>query len=386
MDQKNPEVKITGVKDKSANNGTVAPHISISDTNFIASGVKVTLKGANRGDVKIDSLANITSSATGMNVIFKDFPEGMDDIYTLTAKVTDKAGNETTSSITFSVNRDGSTYEIGRKEEFKKDIEKQNTVTYASAVEVNVIDKKYTNKPQDLEITEINVDDLTTIEITYSLDGKVVTLKEGEDYTITKSGEDGQWKKYVYKIKASCFEKEGNYVINIYSEDAAHNSTTNKTKAKTIEFTVDKTAPTMVVSNLADRGRYKENTHEFTLNVKDNIYLAYVEVYLDGELFKRFEEDEIAQLNGELLVDIASSNQYQTIELVSCDKAGNISKEVYDPETNEQVPASYKVLVTQNSFVQFINNTPLLISVIVIFVAIVVLIIVLVKRKKDKQK
>lgn len=367
VDLKNPEVKITGVKDKSANNGTVAPHISISDTNFIASGVKVTLKGANRGDVKIDSLANITSSATGMNVIFKDFPEGMDDIYTLTAKVTDKAGNETTSSITFSVNRDGSTYEIGSS-------------TKA------LIDKKYTNKPQDLEITEINVDDLTTIEITYSLDGKVVTLKEGEDYTITKSGEDGQWKKYVYKIKASCFEKEGNYVINIYSEDAAHNSTTNKTKAKTIEFTVDKTAPTMVVSNLADRGRYKENTHEFTLNVKDNIYLAYVEVYLDGELFKRFEEDEIAQLNGELLVDIASSNRYQTIELVSCDKAGNISKEVYDPETNEQVPASYKVLVTQNSFVQFINNTPLLISVIVIFVAIVVLIIVLVKRKKDKQK
>ena len=141
-------------------------------------------------------------------------------------------------------------------------------------------------------------------EITYSLDGKIVTLKEGEDYTITKSGEEGQWKKYLYRIKASCFEEEGNYVINIYSEDAAHNSTTNKTKAKTIAFTVDKTAPTMVVSNLTDRGRYKENMHEFTLNVKDNIFLAYVEVYLDGELFKRFEEDEIAQLNGELPVEV----------------------------------------------------------------------------------
>ena len=302
-----------------------------------------------------------------MNVIFKDFPEGMDDIYTLTAKATDKAGNETKSSITFSVNRDGSTYELG-------------SGTKA------LVDKKYTNKPQDLEITEINVDDLTTIEITYSLDGKIVTLKEGADYTITKSGEEGQWKKYLYRIKASCFEEEGNYVLNIYSEDAAHNSTTNKTKAKTIAFTVDKTAPTMVVSNLTDRGRYKENVHEFTLNVKDNIFLAYVEVYLDGELFKRFEEDEIAQLNGELPVDIASSNQYQTIELVSCDKAGNISKEVYDPETNAQVPASYRVLVTQNSFVQFINNTPLLVSVIVIIVAIAGLIVVLVKRKKDKEK
>lgn len=367
VDLKNPEVKITGVKDKSANNGTVAPRISISDTNFIASGVKITLKGVNKGEIKIDSLASISSSATGMNVIFKDFPEGMDDIYTLTAKATDKAGNETKSSITFSVNRDGSTYELG-------------SGTKA------LVDKKYTNKPQDLEITEINVDDLTTIEITYSLDGKIVTLKEGADYTITKSGEEGQWKKYLYRIKASCFEEEGNYVLNIYSEDAAHNSTTNKTKAKTIAFTVDKTAPTMVVSNLTDRGRYKENVHEFTLNVKDNIFLAYVEVYLDGELFKRFEEDEIAQLNGELPVDIASSNQYQTIELVSCDKAGNISKEVYDPETNAQVPASYRVLVTQNSFVQFINNTPLLVSVIVIIVAIAGLIVVLVKRKKDKEK
>lgn len=367
VDLKNPEVKITGVKDKSANNGTVAPRISISDTNFIASGVKITLKGVNKGEIKIDSLASISSSATGMNVIFKDFPEDMDDIYTLTAKATDKAGNETKSSITFSVNRDGSTYELG-------------SGTKA------LVDKKYTNKPQDLEITEINVDDLTTIEITYSLDGKIVTLKEGEDYTITKSGEEGQWKKYLYRIKASCFEEEGNYVINIYSEDAAHNSTTNKTKAKTIAFTVDKTAPTMVVSNLTDRGRYKENMHEFTLNVKDNIFLAYVEVYLDGELFKRFEEDEIAQLNGELPVDIASSNQYQTIELVSCDKAGNISKEVYDPETNAQVPASYRVLVTQNSFVQFINNPPLLVSVIVIIVAIAGLIVVLVKRKKIKYR
>ena len=84
-------------------------------------------------------------------------------------------------------------------------------------------------------------------------------------------------------------------------------------------------------------------------------------------------------------MDIASSNQYQTIELVSCDKAGNISKEVYDPESNAQVPASYRVLVTQNSFVQFINNTPLLVSVIVIIVAIAGLIVVLVKRKKDSK-
>ena len=367
VDLKNPEIKITGVKDKSANNGTVAPQVRISDTNFIASGAKITLKGVNRGKVEIDSLATITSDETGMDAVFEDFPAGMDDIYTLNAKSVDKAGNETSSSITFSVNRDGSTYELSKS-------------TKA------LVEKKYINQPQNLEITEINVDDLTAIEITYSLDGKVVTLKEGTDYTSEKSGKEGQWKKYVYEIKSTCFEKEGTYVINIYSEDAAHNSTTNKSKAKTIEFTVDQTAPTMVVSNLVDKGRYKENAHEFALNVKDNIFMFYVEVYLDGKLFKHFEEDEIEQLSGELLLDISSSNQYQTIRLVSCDKAGNISKEVYNPETNTHVSASYKVLVTQNRLVQFINNKPLLIGVIAALIVAAGMMIVLVKRRRKNEE
>ena len=48
-----------------------------------------------------------------------------------------------------------------------------------------------------------------------------------------------------YTIKASCFEGEGDYVINIYSEDEAENATTNKAKQTTIEFVVDKTPPTI---------------------------------------------------------------------------------------------------------------------------------------------
>ncbi len=51
----------------------------------------------------------------------------------------------------------------GRKEEFKKDIEKQNTVTYASAVEVNVIDKKYTNTTYSTPVAVIPYSQIKTL-------------------------------------------------------------------------------------------------------------------------------------------------------------------------------------------------------------------------------
>lgn len=367
VDLTNPEISITGITDKSANNGTVAPVVTIKDTNFITSGAQVTLTGANRGEMNIKTMASTVATATGMTVSFRNFAKNMDDIYTLTAKSADKAGNETVSMIQFSVNRDGSTYEIGDKTK-------------------KLLEKVYTSVPEDIELTEINPNELKTIEISYSLDGKVIKLQEGTDYTVSRSGEEGQWMRYSYTINASCFEAEGTYVINIYSEDAAGNVTTNKTKAKTMEFTVDKTAPTMVVANLVNGGRYTEDNHEFTLNVKDNILLAYVELYMDGELVHTYEGDELTAANGELHINIDHSNRYQTIELVSYDKAGNSSKEVYDPDTNQQMAANYRVLVTADKFVQFINNTPLLIAAIVALAAIVFFIIVLIRRREKNKK
>ena len=367
VDLTDPEISITGVTDKSANNGTVAPAVTIKDTNFIASGAQVTLTAANRGEMNIKTMASTVATATGMTVSFRNFAKDMDDIYTMTAKSVDKAGNETVSMIQFSVNRDGSTYEIGDKTK-------------------KLLEKVYTKVPEDIELTEINPNELKTIEISYGLDGKVVKLQEGTDYTVTRSGDEGQWKRYSYTIKASCFDAEGTYVINIYAEDDAGNVTTNKTKAKTMEFTVDKTAPTMVVANLVNGGRYTEDNHEFTLNVKDNILLAYVELYMDGELVHTYEGDELAAANGELHINIDHSNRYQTIELLSYDKAGNSSKEVYDPDTNQKMAANYRVLVTADKFVQFINNTPLLIAAIVVLAAIVFFIIVLIRRRKKNKK
>lgn len=341
VDQTSPDITIGGIKDRSANNGTVAPVIRIRDTNFAADSTEIILTGANRGPQKVEQMAKIHFLAAGMDVKFDDFARGTDDIYTLICKAMDKAGNKSETTIRFSVNREGSSYEI-------------------SQATRELLDRGHVSEPQEVVVTEINVDALRFVEISCSRDGEVAVLEEGKDYTVEKSGREDQWKKYTYRIRPSCFAAEGAYVVNMYSEDGACNTATNKSGIKKLAFTVDQTAPAMVVSNLAPGGRYKEKAHSFTLHVKDNILLDYVEVYRNGERARVCRADALAAAEGELRFTVGSSKQYQTIELIACDKAGNIGREAYDPESHKQRKASYRILVTEDSFVQFINNKPLL--------------------------
>ncbi|MBS6194851.1 MAG: Ig-like domain repeat protein [Clostridiales bacterium] len=369
VDLTKPEIQISGVEDKHAYNAVIAPAITVTDTNFSQNEVKVTLTGVKSGEVKTDSMLTVSNEANGRTYTFANFPEGMDDIYTLTVENTDKAGNENSQSVTFSVNRDGSAYAISNNTQ-------------------KLIDKKYTNTPIDIELEEVNVNTLKFLEITYSRDGQVVTLKKGTDYTVEEEGGADQWKKYKYKISAACFEEEGTYVINIYSEDDAGNTTTNKVKAKTIEFTVDKTAPSIVVSNLVNKGRYQENKHQFTLNVKDNIALAYVELYLDGKLAHTYTGDELNAEDGAIYIDLDSKNSYQKVKLVAYDVAGNAMEDAYvsDMEGEEKtVFAEFDVLVTANALVQFYMNKPLFYGSIIGAVVLIAVIIILVKRRKDEK-
>ena len=366
VDLTDPEIEITGVENRSANKGTVAPVITLSDTNYTADGVTLTLTGTNKGRINVDSMVSRTSNGNGQIITFRNFGSNMDDIYTLTARLVDRAGNETTRSITFSVNRDGSTYELD---------------DYVA----QLIETGFTNSPKDIVIKEINVDTLEFIEITYSKDGEVVTLKEGVDYTVEEEGGDGQWKVYTYTIKASCFEEEGQYSINIYSEDRAQNTSTyqvknsklEKEEQMTLEFIVDKTAPSISIANLEDRGRYRESAHEFTLSVKDNMLLSYVELYLDGVLYHTYSGDELTIDDGLLTITVDSKDAYQTVKIIAYDAAGNPTD-----------PVEYQVLVTSNWWIQFYMNKPLFfgcIAGIVVVAGVIIFLVVRSRRKADKK-
>lgn len=358
VDLTNPTVEITGVADKSANKDVVSPAIRIDDTNYSANDVTITLVGAKKGSVDVGSMVSRTNSETGQILSFANFGDDMDDVYTLTAKSMDKAGNETTQSITFSVNRHGSTYAIN------KDTKK-------------MLDKGYTKEPVSVIIEETNVDTLEFIELSYSKDGKIVKLTEGKDYTVKAEGGEGQWKKYTYTILASCFAEEGKYNINITSVDRAQNESNNKVQSFDVEFVVDKTAPTLAVSNLEDNMRYDTDKHQFVINVKDNTKLSKVELYIDGKLYYTYKGEELTVEDGKVYIDVESNgDEWQTIKLIAYDEADNPTE-----------PLEYRVLVTANGWIQFVNNKPAFYGTIGGLVAAAFIIFFIIwKRKKDQEE
>lgn len=328
VDQTKPTVEINNIEDRSANNGEVAPVITLNDINFDSGKTVVHLTGANKGEVDTTGMYTSVASNKGQTLTFYNFKENMDDIYTLTAETTDKAGNQYSTSKIFSVNRDGSTY------------------LYDDYTE-ELIKNGYTNDPKNLVVSEINVDTLTFQELTVSENGTQKTLEQNKDFEVSESGSDVSWKEYKYTINASNFENEGDYNVSIYSEDRATNVTTNTAKSKDILFAVDKTSPVISLANIEDGGRYKVESQKFTANVDDNMALDKVEYYVDDELKQTFDADEVSANGGSLELSVDSSNTFR-----------NVSVKAYDKANNEATTASVDVLVSANTWVQFYNNKP----------------------------
>ena len=203
VDKTDPEVEFFDIEDKSANNGTVAPGVKYSDVNYMESGVDITIKGAKHDKTELSG--NRTNIANGESIKMEDFKhdEETDDVYTMTAVIKDKAGNETEKEVMFSVNRFGSNYIFSETTE-------------------KFLDDVYANKPKDLVVTEVNVDSLVFNGISYGLDGTKKELKAGSDYTVKQSGGEGSWKEYTYTIKKENFEKFSEEVEKI-AEDAKIN-------------------------------------------------------------------------------------------------------------------------------------------------------------------
>jgi len=363
IDQTMPLLTITGVKDKSANNGSVVPVVTYSDTNFDPNQVMITLTGANRKQVVLDgTYSNIHN---GKVFTFADFAneKEMDDIYTLTATLTDKAGNTSTETILFSVNRFGSTYMID------ENVEKLNGT--------------YVQEPQDIIITEVNPNELNNIQITLFKNNETLILKEGTDYKIDIQGKEGEWYRYTYTIFKENFADDGVYRLSLYSEDAAGNVAQNTLDTKNVEinFGVDKTKPNIVVENLESGITYAVEGMTAKLSVSDNLILNSVMVYLDDlkDPYKTWTAEEIAQINangGEFEFEISGdSTSAHEVKIVSADVAGN-----------EQITEISDFYVTTNLLVRYVNNKPLLYGSIAGMVLAIGVTVLLIINGKEKRK
>lgn len=303
IDATMPEVEISGVADRSANNGTVAPVVTFRDLNYDPDSVQIELKGANRG--RVEAKGAYTQTEQGQQFAFEDFPreQAADDLYTLTATGVDLAGNETQRTIVFSVNRFGSVYAFDEG--------------------LSELDGTYVKEARDIALTETNVDELDrdSVQVVLSVNGTPRDLTEGVDYELEASGGTDRWCQYTYRFGKELFGEDARYSLKVYSEDAAGNVNENidESKKAEISFGVDATPPVIVPTNLEDDGIFETAELLAEVSVADNLVLTDVQVTVDGKKVS-WEESE-----GRYSFRIPESGERQNVKVVAQDAAGNQS-------------------------------------------------------------
>ena len=353
IDLTKPKITFGGVGDKSANRGDVAPTVTFSDVNFQKDSVSVILAGLKHA--KKNVTGSFTASANGGTVTLSDFKhvQSEDDIYTLTATTTDAAGNVTTESITFSVNRFGSNYY------FSKDSEK-------------FLNSRYHKKGQDITIYEVNVDELKEHGITVNHNGTATKLTK-DMYTVEDVTGNGEWKTYKYVIKAECFKDEGMYEITVDSTDAAGNRQDNKLKNSPIGFVIDQTPPSVVITGVEDDAVYDQTSRKITFKVSDDQAVGELTIYVDGKEVAKYSAKQLIKMDGKVEYELKEAGKWQTVTAKVTDAAGNKGKE-----------DSVRVLVTTNSLLRMFNNIAFRAGVGILGAALLGGLFVFFKKKKKK--
>jgi len=355
IDMIRPVIEISGVKDKSANNERVVPIITCIDNNLEIDGMDVIVKGSVNGEVfykysRIHSLNRET-------FIYEDFAydKKVDDVYTMYIQAIDKAGNITVKSIIFSVNRFGSTYDLTL---------------------LSNINGRYLKMVGDIIVSEINVTkiDLDTLKIKLFKDEEVLYLEPNRDFTVIEIRTDSLWYQYEYSIFSEHFVDDANYKIYISSVDHAGNKSENTlmNKQSNIQFSVDNTAPRILVFDLENDRTYNISRKEVGILVNDNIKLSKVMIDINGQAT---EYSDAAALE-KLPIILEASDTAQSIKITAEDAAGNITEKVIE-----------NFYVTKNLWIRLYNNKPLFYcSIIVLNLIFIAIIIMIYHQFIDKSK
>ena len=374
IDTIKPKIDIQNVVNRTAYAGEVAPSAAVHDTN-LADGTTIEVSKISyplsKDDPNPYAGAAINTSATDKSVSYLNpaKTKGNDGVYTLTVQAIDLAGNTESEAVTWSVNRFGSTYVIS-----------DNTG--------KMLDQYLKSfKTTDVKVTEINPsgldDNKTSVELTR--DTKNTTLKSGDNYTTDANTASG-WSEYNYTVSKSNYDKDGAYRVLFHSEDAAGNSSENTMEGKNakksgaaaeINFAVDDTAPIASFVDLASNGKYEESSHKAKVSFEDNLKLSKAQIKVNGKTVVTFTADQLEKSPiREFTLDGSSSKQDVTV--VAWDAAGNKSKEL----------KATGVLVTNDSFVLWMNNLPLMVGTIVAIVVVAggIYMVVAKKRKENEEK
>lgn len=375
LDKTKPSVEIAGVKDKKAygynDKDKVAPVFTFSDTNIDPENVSYKIYKISQDGSKTDVTSKFDSTKSNvkngaMTVSFNEFKStsDVDGLYTIEISSKDLAGNESSDTKVFSVNRYGSSFVI---DDSMKDLI-----------------HSYISKGEDVKVKIINVNKIsaenTTVTVTYN--GTNITLKSGADYTFsTISESDEGWCEYEVTINKAVFEKDGSYSVKVTAVDEANNTSTNtddahvsSDEAPKIDFYVDTTKPEVTITGAEKDAVYKEVTKQITVTVEDaNIdadNLADVlDIQVNGEAVTNYEAEDDA---GTVTAKFTVKGDKITIKASAVDKAGNNS----DIEE-----LSFRL--NANWLLRLYSNKPLFYSILAaILLAVAGVIIIIIRKKK----
>lgn len=345
VDLTKPEVVIEGVTNGTSYTGSVLPVVKVTDTNYDENGVVVTLVGGKNG-VRETGFSK-SSIANGQTYSFYDLErtQKSDDIYKLTVKAVDKAGHETTQTVSYRVNRFGSIYSLSRELE-------------------SAVDSYYAAASDKFAIYEQNVDEVKKSTVSYTIDNEIVNLEEGKDYTVRHSEDKAGWNQYEYILSKDSFSKEGVYTVSVSSEDSVGNISDNKSKGVDMEFCIDNTAPVCIVSGVEDGQKIERDASaNIGIEAYDNIMFATMKVELNGEQIK----SEADLQDGKLSFTVSPTSGEQTLKVTCYDAAGN--------EKIEEIHFTFDVSIL---------NSHLWIILVIIAICIVLLgmVIIIVNKKR----
>ena len=391
IDGAHPTVSVSNIKNNSANKDEVYGFtITTTDTNNDAGMFKPVLKAlvpTENGNytVKTIDLGAVRTVENGKTYSYTVPNLEEDAVYTLSCTTQDMAKNpyakirledgKEYDFVTFSVNRDGSTFGV-------------------DSTTAKLLEQYYThNVDSNVVIEEINVDPVE--DYTVKLNG--TELKEGTDYTTLVDDSPNKWYKRTYVIKKALFENEGEYNIVVESVDKTETTAYSDIKNLKVAFVVDRTAPVLTISGLKENSVYQVEEQVVTIvPADDGGRLHDLKVVLtdsDGKenvLFDMTDDVENAQdslsqwlvdHNGQIEVTIPQILKGK-VSIVCNDYAGTydakdtvtVYQQVFDPVT-----------VASNPWVAFYANPWLFygsIAGVVLLIGGIVFLIVFKKRKK----
>lgn len=348
VDQTAPEIKITGVKADESYTGSVSPVVTVTDGNYDTEGVTVNIVGGKHGKSKVSS--SVSDIAHGQTYSFADLQhtQDNDDYYTLTAKAVDKAGHETEETIAYKVNRFGSVYVM-------------NDALQAA------VDQYYATSSDKYAIIEQNVDELDSYTVSYSVDNEIVNLEENKGYKVSHKTNKEDWQEYEYKLDADTFSKEGVYNISISSKDTAGNASDNKSKNVEMEFCIDNTKPSCIISGVEENQKFDKGVAaNIVVEAYDNIKFGDMQISVNGNQIKS-EKD---MTDGKVSFTIDPAKGDQTLKVVCHDAAGN--------ETVQEVHFTFNMGVLNSG-----SPVAIIIIVIAVVAAAAVGFFLIAKKKKN---